>query len=694
MNRLFSFAAIIAALVAMCSCDKDEPAPAIQFSAAFQDKITYEAKGGVWDINFYATADWHIECDDEWITATPSSGSIGDHTLTLTAAPEESGEERSTVVKIMANGKVFPIQVSQLNKERFDIAEECAQEIHALEAKGGTIELSLATNLEYKVNISVGGSWVEVADTRSLMRDETLTFNIAENTTNATRIATVNIQDVRYDKPVLYSFTVVQYSESQSTNVIKYTSEIDQPIELSEAIINDSDYYFGSKLALHHHDGRYGRIIFYNEIHSVPENFLKDQSDITSVVLPDNITQIGSHAFAGCTSLSKFTLPTDIKALGGSIFEGCTFEDLICYNIPNQPKATSNGKANDEHWLYGSNIAKVTLRGKVGMNAFGDYTPLQNVEIDGTKSLGSGAFAGCTNIESVTIPSVEDWYNMNIYDRDANPIANGKAELLADGSRITRIEVPEGITEVKAYLFTNYKYIEEIIINDNVELVGTQCFADCTVENIYLGSGITTVGQKFLGGCTVDNLTINFETRDFDQDAQKTTHWLHGVNATNIIFGDAVTRISQFALSTLGMESVSMSDNVEIIGRGAFRNCTNLKNITFGNGVKEIGNDAVRNCDSLTEIAIPESVTTIGDYAFEKCDGITSIVIPANVTSIGNYAFDNCGKLGEVHCRPTTPPTLGEYVFDNQTIYVPEASLNDYQSAEGWKRISAQIVGE
>jgi hypothetical protein len=48
------------------------------------------------------------------------------------------------------------------------------------------------------------------------------------------------------------------------------------------------------------------------------------QAGVKSVNIPHGVTNIGTEAFAGCTSLSSVSLPAGIKKLGWGLFFGCT----------------------------------------------------------------------------------------------------------------------------------------------------------------------------------------------------------------------------------------------------------------------------------------------------------------------------------------------------------------------------------
>ena len=79
----------------------------------------------------------------------------------------------------------------------------------------------------------------------------------------------------------------------------------------------------------------------------------------------------------------------------------------------------------------------------------------------------------------------------------------------------------------------------------------------------------------------------------------------------------------------------------------------------------------------------------IGTYAFDSCYSLASITIPSGVTSIGSNAFSNDYGLGEIHFKPTTPPTCANSnawtnLQTDCVIYVPTGSLSAYTSATNY----------
>ena len=71
-----------------------------------------------------------------------------------------------------------------------------------------------------------------------------------------------------------------------------------------------------------------------------------------------------------------------------------------------------------------------------------------------------------------------------------------------------------------------------------------------------------------------------------------------------------------------GLEAFTVSDEVLIIGKKAFANCTALKEVDLREEgkISEILDEAFSGCTSLQRIRFPSSLTKIGSKLFKGCD--------------------------------------------------------------------------
>ena len=124
------------------------------------------------------------------------------------------------------------------------------------------------------------------------------------------------------------------------------------------------------------------------------KNFI---SRITSVVIEDGVTSIGSYAFSGCSNLTSVTIPNSVTSIGSYAFYGCTslpVTDNIRYAGPYLVAAVDKSQ-NSYTIKEGTRF--------IGDKAFENCSGLKSVTIPHTvKSIGEEVFIGCTNLTSVT----------------------------------------------------------------------------------------------------------------------------------------------------------------------------------------------------------------------------------------------------------------------------------------------------
>jgi hypothetical protein len=146
------------------------------------------------------------------------------------------------------------------------------------------------------------------------------------------------------------------------------------------------------------------------------------------------------------------------------------------------------------------------------------------------------------------------------------------------------------------------------------------------------------------------------------------------------------------------LTQVTVSKNVNTIGKEAFGNCTKLKTLIFaaGSKINTISDNAFSGCSSLKKITIPATVTSIGTKAFYKNNSLTKITIPSTVKRIGKQAFYGCKKLKKITVKTSklTAKTVGSKAFGDihkkASVKVPAKKLKSYKKLFKKKGLSGK----
>ena len=207
---------------------------------------------------------------------------------------------------------------------------------------------------------------------------------------------------------------------------------------------------------------------------------------------------------------------------------------------------------------------------------------------------------------------------------------------------------------------------------------------EITIPDTIDGKKVTSIGNYVFENCIgLESITIPENITNIEHMAFHYCTNLESINVDvnnniyssidGVLFNKEQDKIIFFPYNK--SDSYEIPDSVTSIGNWAFKNCSSLTNITIPNSVTSIGERAFSECANFTSITIPDSVTSIGEGAFSSCS-LTSITIPDSVTSISNETFSNCYKLTDI-IIPNSVTSIGNrafYACDNLTnITIPNS---------------------
>jgi len=156
---------------------------------------------------------------------------------------------------------------------------------------------------------------------------------------------------------------------------------------------------------------------------------------------------------------------------------------------------------------------------------------------------------------------------------------------------ITSVVVPDSVTTIDGFAFSNCMHMTSIDLGEGVKTIGEAAFEGCSaLISITLPDSLTSLGASAFSGCSkLAELTI----------------------------GSGISKIADEAFSETGFTSIVIPSTVKEIGESAFGGSVSLVDVTISDGVESIGRDAFFNCN-IESVVIPASVTYIGRSCFLK----------------------------------------------------------------------------
>lgn len=255
--------------------------------------------------------------------------------------------------------------------------------------------------------------------------------------------------------------------------------------------------------------------------------FSKDQTVLThypqgiqndKYTVPDGVTKIGSYAFFDQSYLTEVDIPSSVTVIAPHAFEGAIIQSVV---LPD------NLTAIGENAFTGAFIQSVAIPAgveRIGSSAFSGCKYLTSVTIaDGVKYIDTYAFSDCS-FENLFIPksvvTVDATVFSNCWVLSAIEVAENNYNYLSrDGILFNKAQtalikcpqnnavkdygVPDGITEVLPYAFSDCGNLSSVKLPDNVSTIGEFAFANCfNLTALYIPESVTEIGKNAFSGCS------------------------------------------------------------------------------------------------------------------------------------------------------------------------------------------------
>jgi hypothetical protein len=297
--------------------------------------------------------------------------------------------------------------------------------------------------------------------------------------------------------------------------------------------------------------GRLTNVSFGNHLTSIGDSAFISCYPLTNITLPISLTSIGNSAFAMCDNLRGVYFEGNAPSVGTNVFAGDL--SLTVYYVPGTTGwgATLDGSPTAPWWPYARTInnATITLTAYTGLGgAVAIPGAIYGLPVTG---IGDAAFASCA-LTSVTIPASVTSLGVSAFASCA----------------LTNVTIPSSVTSL-----------------------GDNAFSFCaSLTSAIIGSGVTNLGACAFLSCP--SLTAVFfqgnapgaDASAFDDDSHATVYYLPGTTGWASTFAGRPTMLwnpqAQTSDGSFGVRTnrfgfnITGSSNLVIVVEA----CTNLAN--------------------------------------------------------------------------------------------------------------------
>lgn len=332
----------------------------------------------------------------------------------------------------------------------------------------------------------------------------------------------------------------------------------------------------------------------------------------------------------------------------------------------------------------------------IGECMFTDCDRLKTIKLPvGLTSIKSSAFAYCHKLRSLTIPD-----NVSQIGSSAFFYCNSFTSIDIH-SKVIVIEDNAfgacGITNINVAADNpNYSSIDGVLFTKDQKTL-VQYAKDKIQPNYTIPDGVTTIGScAFYAADKLISIVIPQDVTTIDHGAFYACSSLKRVSihsgVTNIIGqafgagGSLYIDISEDNPNYSSIDGVLFTKDKKTLLQYSLHDVN--PHYTVPNGVTTIGVNAFYACGSLKSVSFPNTVTKIEGGVFIGCYELTSVTFPNSLTYLGDHIFGKDTPVTEIHCQSVIPPTscnsFTEFNTSACTLYVPQGSKNDYETANYW----------
>lgn len=250
----------------------------------------------------------------------------------------------------------------------------------------------------------------------------------------------------------------------------------------------------------------------------IGERAFENCASLENISLPDGLTEIYGGVFNSCKSLVHIDLPKNLTILGESAFSDC-----VCLEKIEVPEAVV--KIDDLAFNGCTNLTKIVLHEglrKIGKGAFKNCRNLKQIELPiSLSSIGDAPFRGCESIKSIHVDPKNRYYKSEPNKREGSDhvlFNKNKSVIVAypASSREVQYDIPDSVTVISDWAFSECKKLNRITIPDSVSEIGEGAFCNCVLlDEVEIPDSVEKIDDCAFRGCaSLEKVVIPSSVKD------------------------------------------------------------------------------------------------------------------------------------------------------------------------------------
>lgn len=217
-----------------------------------------------------------------------------------------------------------------------------------------------------------------------------------------------------------------------------------------------------------------------------------ESSSLTSVTIPDSVTNIGLQSFYSCPNLTSIYIGSGVEEIGSMAFGKCESLSSISVSPSNERyRAIGNCLIYFSRIILGCNNSTIPTDSDVN-------------------EIYADAFSGANQLSTISIPSNITTLNTGAFRDSAlvsimvpDTVTNMGVQVFYNCANLTSATLGRGLDYVPYGCFSNCGSLPTFVVNDNATSIQTYAFSQCTsLASITIPNSVTIINYGAFENCT------------------------------------------------------------------------------------------------------------------------------------------------------------------------------------------------